>query len=503
MRTPDWSRLAEVFVAIGLRMTTETKGDDDADGGVLPGVDRRASSGRVPIDGQAEKLRAYALLHDLGEVTVLADPGLSGKDLHRPGLQQLLAMIEAGHVSAVLIWRLDRLSRNLVDLILLAERFEKRGVALHSFTEQLDLTSATGRMFFNILGSFAQYYRESLAENVRMGMSQAIRQGRYVNRPPTGYDLHDGLLVPNADAPMIRKAFAMRAQGASQGDIATATNLAYSTVLQVLKNRHYLGEIKHKEQWFPGPHEPLVASEVFDAAHRGRVPGRKRGRDLMSGRVVCGMCGRRMSVEENGKGQRHYRCKHRGKGCTQPARSNKGLLNAFALATQLLCDVELREAIRRHLEERRQSDGVRRRRTTEPAKRQIERLRNERRKLLQLHYDGHISGDQFGEEQGRITLLLESLEAEATEAATRTAEADDLAMRFDQVAALLDSLDFDTLWAHATEAERRTLLDELLNQVTVQPDRLVVEIHGAPPLNVAFSEVGLKDSNFRGVGGGT
>jgi len=97
------------------------------------------------IDGQAEKLRAYAQLHDHGPVTVIQDPGRSGKNLERPGLQQLLAMVEEGHVSNVFVWRLDRLSRNLGDLILLAETLGKHEVGLHSFTEKLDLSSATGR----------------------------------------------------------------------------------------------------------------------------------------------------------------------------------------------------------------------------------------------------------------------------------------------------------------------------------------------------------------------
>lgn len=73
----------------------------------------------------------------------------------------------------------------------------------------------------------------------------------------------------------------------------------------------------------------------------------------MSGRVVCGLCGRRMSSMQNGKGQMHYRCKHRGSGCRQPARSNRGLLDAAALGLTLLSDRELQEAIRQHLEERR------------------------------------------------------------------------------------------------------------------------------------------------------
>jgi site-specific DNA recombinase len=81
------------------------------------------------IEGQAEKLRTYAKLHDLGPVTVIEDPGRSGKDLDRPGLQQVLAMVEQGHVTNVLVWRLDRMSRNLGDLILLAEGSASTGSA--------------------------------------------------------------------------------------------------------------------------------------------------------------------------------------------------------------------------------------------------------------------------------------------------------------------------------------------------------------------------------------
>ena len=127
------------------------------------------------IGGQADKLRAYAEIHDLGEVTIVADPGKSGKDLARPGLQQVLAMVEAGHVGSLLVWRLDRLSRNLGDLVVLSERFLALGIGLHSINENFDLASATGRMYFNIVATFAQFYREQLAENVRMGMERATR----------------------------------------------------------------------------------------------------------------------------------------------------------------------------------------------------------------------------------------------------------------------------------------------------------------------------------------
>jgi len=436
------------------------------------------------IDGQAEKLRAYASLNDLGEVTVISDPGRSGKDMERAGLQQLLAMVEAGHVSHVLLWRLDRLSRNLGDLIELADSFGRAGVALHSFTEKIDLSSATGRMFYNILGSFAQFYREQLAENVRMGMQQAAREGRWLNRPKTGYDLVNGVLVPNGDAERVREIFKLRAAGVSYQAIEDRTGIRYSTVCSIVDSRIYLGEVLLNGQWFAGKHEPLITSGEFEAAHLGHVPGRRRGRDLLSGRVFCGLCGKRMAVEQNGEGRVMYRCRHRGKGCDQPRRTNKGLHLAARLGLRLLAqDPELQAA---------------------PAER-LAALSERRRKLLELYYSDRISAEGFAEAEARLASDIESARAAAGEDRERSSEREQLLARFEEVAALLQDLDLDTAWDEATDPERRVLVEELVEKVAVFPDHLEVTIAGAPRLNVGLAEVGLggKQSENVGVGGGT
>jgi DNA invertase Pin-like site-specific DNA recombinase len=183
---------------------------------------------------------------------------------------------------------LDRLSRDLGDLLLLADTFGNANVALHSFSERIDLSSATGRMFYSVLGAFAQFYREQLAENVRMGMQQAVREGKWVNRPKTGFDLVNGQLVPNEMAPVVRTIFRMRGEGASQGAIAKASGIKYSTVCAILNSRLYRGEVLLNGDWSPGLHEAIVSEEEWQAAHRGRVRGRRRGRHLLAGRVRCG-----------------------------------------------------------------------------------------------------------------------------------------------------------------------------------------------------------------------
>jgi site-specific DNA recombinase len=455
------------------------------------------------IDGQAEKLRAYASLHDLGEVTVIADPGRSGKDVDRAGLQQLLAMVEAGHVAHVLLWRLDRLSRNLGDLIDLADSFGRAGVALHSFTEKIDLSSATGRMFYNILGSFAQFYREQLAENVRMGMQQAAHQGRWMNRPKTGYDLVGGELIPNGDAERVREIFKLRAAGMSYAAIEDRTGIRYSTVCAILGSRIYLGEVLLNGAWFLGNHQPLITPEEFEAAHLGHVPGRRRGRDLLSGRVFCGLCGKRMAVEQNGVGRVMYRCRHRGNGCDQPRRTNKGLHLAARLGLRLLAqDRALQAAIREELRRTGRTGQRTERRAGAAPPGRLAALSERRRKLLELYYADRISGEGFAEEEGRIARDIELARQAAGEDRERSSEREELLARFEEVAALLQDLDLDTAWDEATELERRVLVEELVEKVAVFPDHLEVTIAGAPRLNVGLAEVGLGDKQSQNVGVG-
>lgn len=452
------------------------------------------------IEGQADRLRQYAELHELGPVMVITDPGRSGKDMNRPGLIQLLEMIADGHVSNVIIWRLDRLSRNLGDLIGLADSFGLADVALHSFTERLDLSSATGRMFYNILGSFAQFYREQLAENVRLGMRQAAREGRWTNHPPTGYDLRDGVLIANEDADTVRAIYRLRAEGLSQAETSRRTGVKQSTVLSILRNHAYLGKVKLDDQWIDGLHQPLITEQQFQAAHRGRTKGQRRGNDLMSGRVTCGECQRSMSAMDNGAGWIGYRCRHRGQGCDMPRFSNKALLHAALIGLRLVRnDIELQNAIRASLDRRpsvRQDAGRHDARRRE----QINDFEAQRRKLLQLHYADKISADGFHDEEQRLSTKIKALR----KVAEPEVEQPDLVEQFDHVLALLTDLDWDLIWEAATDTERRILLDEFIPKVSVHPDHFEVDIRGVPKLNVALHEVGLqKTVENAGVGGGT
>ncbi len=287
-------------------------------------------------------------------------------------------------------------------------------------------------MFYNILGAFAQFYREQLAENVRLGMQQAAREGRWTNRPKMGYDLVDGHLVPNADAPTVRRMFALRAEGLILREIEERTRVKYSTVRAILHSRIYLGEVLLNGEWFPGHHEPLVSPQEFAAAHRGHLPGRSRSRHLLSGRIRCGLCGRVASVRYGREGAVLYRCRHRGRGCAQPSRSASGLERAALLGLRLLADDEdLQGAIRRQLG--RTADGA----ATTPSRRRAEGglpdLADRRRKLLDLYYSGKIDAELFSDEEERLAeeiRVLRDEDGQAREEAARRAESPAASMRF-------------------------------------------------------------------------
>ena len=457
------------------------------------------------IEGQADKLRAYSMLRDLGEVTVLTDPGRSGKDMLRSGLQPLLAAVEAGHVRRVLVWRLDRLSRNLGDLILLADKFGGLGVSLHSVSENLDLSSAAGRMFYNVLGSFAQYLREQLLENVRMGNDCAIKEGRWINRPKTGYDLLDGLLVPNADANRVREVFELRAQRHSYRSIEEHTGIKYSTICTILTSRIYLGEVLHNHQWFKGFHEPLVTPELFITAQRAVPKGVQPSRDVLSGRVLCGLCGRRMAIQQNGRGSLHYACRHRGQGCAQPVRSTRGLARGALLGMTLLGhDEQLQASIRERLSGGGRSVRASARRTRRAAPHvTLETLGDQRRKLLQLFYAGRISAEGFHEEESRLAASIEVARMQAAEETGEDHTESDQHTRFEDVVSTLRELDAHALWQASEDRERRRLVEEMVTGLIVFPDHLEVTVTGAPTHNVLYREIGMRESEIVQVGGPT
>lgn len=278
--------------------------------------------------------------------------------------------------------------------------------------------------------------------------------------------------------------------------------MTYSSVGSIVRSRVYGGEVLHSGQWYPGHHEALVTDDEFHAAHRGHIPGRRRGKDVLSGRVRCGLCGRIASVHWAESGPL-YRCRHRGEGCRLRARSAFGLERAALLGMRLLSeDHELQDAILREVARAGGAGGAPAR--ADPRTRPgVGDLTEKRRKLLDLFYADRISAEGFAEEEARLSRAMDSAAQLDARERQEHGERQEIAARFGEITAVLGVMDVDALWSVATEGERRELVEELVQAVHVFPDHLEVEITGAPRLNVLLSEVALRvDVQTVGVGGG-
>jgi site-specific DNA recombinase len=195
-------------------------------GYVRVSTDRQAEQG-VSLEAQEAKIRAMATVQGAELLDVIVDGGESAKSLNRPGLQRLLDLINAGKVEAVIVAKLDRLTRSVKDLCGLLELLEKRKVALVSVAESLDTGSAAGRLVITIMGAVSQWEREAIGERTRDALRHKRSKGERVGNIAFGSRLAaDGehLEVDPAEQAALAEIRRLRGQGATLRGIAANLN---------------------------------------------------------------------------------------------------------------------------------------------------------------------------------------------------------------------------------------------------------------------------------------
>jgi DNA invertase Pin-like site-specific DNA recombinase len=221
------------------------------------------------------------------------DGGYTGANLERPALRKLLSDIAGGKIDCVLVYKVDRLSRSLLDFARLMETFERHKVSLVSITQPLNTTSSLGRLTLNILLSFAQFEREMIADRTRDKMAAARRKGKWVGgRPALGYDIAAGggkLLVNTEEAGRVRAIFALylqhRSLAAVLAEIETrrwttkgwttqdgkehlGRPFTKGTLERLLKNVLYRGQVSHQQEVYPGEQPAIVEQALWERANQ-------------------------------------------------------------------------------------------------------------------------------------------------------------------------------------------------------------------------------------------
>jgi len=264
------------------------------------------------------------------------DGGYSGGTMDRPALRRLLADIEAGNVDCIVVYKVDRLSRSLLDFARILETFERHRVSFVSVTQQFNTATSMGRLILNVLLSFAQFEREMISERTRDKMAAARRKGKYVGgRPILGYDVVDTKLVVNQDeAERVRQAFELYLQHQAllpvvkelarrgwttkrwttkRGAACGGQPLTKNRLYQLLTNVAYIGKVRYNGEIHQGEHQAIVDQEIFRQVQaalkrNGRGGGeRSKHGALLRGLLRCASCGCGMVPTYTGKGRRRYR----------------------------------------------------------------------------------------------------------------------------------------------------------------------------------------------------
>src|SRR6266851_3328555 len=283
------------------------------------------------LDTQRESAEAYILSQRHERWTSLPqrynDGGFSGATIERPALKRLLADAEAGKLDCVVVYKVDRLSRSLLDFARIMEIFDKRGVSFVSVTQQLNTTSSMGRLTLNVLLSFAQFEREIISERTRDKMSAARRKGKWTGGfPPLGYDAEPAtrkLVVNRSEAEQVRQIFSLFVQTKSllktlheierrgwktkswvtqKSKNRAGSDFDRPTLVRLLTTVLYVGEVKHNGKIYTGEQEAIVertlwtkANELLEKQRRGANKGKFESQEaLFQGLLQCGVCGKAM-----------------------------------------------------------------------------------------------------------------------------------------------------------------------------------------------------------------
>jgi site-specific DNA recombinase len=179
----------------------------------------------VSLDAQSAKIRAYCELNDLELIEIVCDAGKSAKTTNRDGLQKCLAAIASGEAQAIVVYKLDRLSRKVLDTLNLLSEIESHGASLHSISEKLDTSSALGKFFVNMTAALAQLERDQISERVTMAMAHKKGEGQHCGAAPFGFEMvNKELQRVESQHNAIAIITEMRAKGAALRTIADHLN---------------------------------------------------------------------------------------------------------------------------------------------------------------------------------------------------------------------------------------------------------------------------------------
>ena len=304
------------------------------------GLDQEFNS----LDAQREAAEAFIKSQKHAGWTLISkhydDGGFTGGNLDRPALKQLLEDVDAHQIDGIVVYKVDRLSRSLLDFARLVDRFDQRGVSFVSVTQQFNTTTSLGRLTLNILLSFAQFEKDIIGERTSDKMSAARRKGKWVGGTPVlGYDVDPAgrrLIVQEKERRRVREIFALflqhhslsavvaelaqrrwttKSRKSQNGRTRAGRPFTKASLRRLLTNAVYAGKVEHRGVMYAGEHAAIIELPVWQQVNDELRIGRRGGEEamrapqnaLLAGLLSCKSCQRPMIPTYTAKPGRRYR----------------------------------------------------------------------------------------------------------------------------------------------------------------------------------------------------
>lgn len=424
------------------------------------------------VDAQKEMLAAYCVTKGWKNYEFYIDGGFTGSNIERPALKRLIEDVKQGNISAVVVYKLDRLSRSQKDtLYLIEDVFNPAGAAFTSLNENLDTATPMGRAMLGIMSAFAQLERETIRERTRMGMKERVKEGLWMGggRTPFGYDYDraKGVLVPNEDAQTVQRIYDLYLAGWSAARIAEAVGLRHDKqVRDILTRRSNTGVIFYNGVEYPGKHEAIIDEAIFEKAMRmmrDRSDRRLLTSDrLLTGLTFCGRCGARMRYQK--WGDKGYKL-----SCYSQQTSKKYLIHDPDCDNPKPWADEVEEAVvddflGRTLEETGTEEEDRTVSAVQVMEAQLQQAQKKLARLYSLYAerDDDVLLDSIDAQRKLISDLQARIEREKAMKADEQARA----QKQEEIRQLRQA------WPHMTVDERRAVLREAIEKVEIDGERI-------------------------------
>ncbi|AIC96500.1 recombinase family protein [Shouchella lehensis] len=481
------------------------------------------------IDEQLNVLREWCARQHYDIYDEYVDRGISGKNMNRPELQHLLTDAKRNCFDVVVVWKMNRLARNVLDMLQMVKHLKHSNVDFRSFKENLETETPAGKLQFHMLASVSEFERDNIAENVKMGMIARAKEGSWNGGRVLGYDSIEDttikskrkarkLVINEKEALTVRRVFQLYLQGNGYKSIANLLNreghrtkrqgdFSINAVKTILENPIYVGKIRYnvRRDWTnkrrkginPNPiiqqgnHSPIITEDEWTRTQailkqRSCKPNRVHSGEFpLTGIIRCPECGagmvlgRTTNKKKDGtlKVLEYYVCgtwKNKGSSVCHSNGVRTQYADEYVLKklAKLANNQSLIESIVHRINTQHASVTKPLEQERSMIQKELEEQATKKERLLELYKEGIINKQDFKKDYSKMNILVDQLELRMEPLKQQLRQEDTPKLSSETVKHVMNN--FQTFFQSAGSMEQRKfLLHLLIKQITIGPDRQI------------------------------